>query len=148
LFKLALNGGEGKQGFVGIADTYSGTKTGNLANYYAGMSYMHLQDFKNAETYLLKFKTDEVVLGAMAQGALGDAYSELGKVNEAIEAYKKAASIGENEYTAPRFLTKAAQLAFLNNKKEEANKLFTEIKDKYETSREAQNIDAYIEMTK
>ena len=33
------------------------------------------------------------------------------------------------------------------NKKEEANKLFTQIKEKYETSREGLNIDAYIAMT-
>src|SRR5690606_26511953 len=49
LFKLALNGAEGKLGFVGVTEEFSGTKTGNLANYYAGMSYMHLKDFKNAE---------------------------------------------------------------------------------------------------
>lgn len=147
LFTLALNGGEGKMGFVNIAEQYAGTKTGNLANYYAGMSYMHLKDFKNAENYLLKFKTDEEVLGALAQGALGDAYSELGKVDEAIAAYKKAAA-SNNDYTSPKFLLKAGQLAFLNNKKAEANQFFTEIKEKYENSREAVNIDEFIEMTK
>ena len=148
LFTLALNGGEGKMGFTGVADKYSGTKTGNIANYYAGMSYMHLKDFKNAESYLLKFKSDDVILNAVAQGTLGDAYSELGKVDEAIASYKKAAASNDNDYTSPRFLLKAAQLAFLNDKKEEANQLFSEIKEKYETSREALNIDEYIEMTK
>src|SRR5690606_4084265 len=77
LFKLALNGAEGKLGFVGVTEEFSGTKTGNLANYYAGMSYMHLKDFKNAETYLLKFKSNDEVIAATALGALGDAYSEL-----------------------------------------------------------------------
>jgi tetratricopeptide (TPR) repeat protein len=147
LFKLALNGAEGKLGFVGVADEFSGTKTGNLANYYAGMSYMHLKDFKNAETYLLKFKSNDEVIAATALGALGDAYSELNKVDDAIAYYKKAASKSENIYTSPRFLFKAAQLALLNDRKDEANKLFVEIKEKYETSREAANIDAYILMT-
>lgn len=147
LFKLALNGAEGKLGFVGVADEFSGTKTGNLANYYAGMSFMHLNDFKNAEIHLLKFKSSDAVIGATALGALGDAYSELNKVDDAISNYKKAAAKNENIYTSPRFLFKAAQLALLNNKKEEANKLFVEIKEKYETSREAANIDAYILMT-
>ncbi len=147
LLNLGLNGAEGKLGFVGVADEYSGTKAGNLANYYAGMSYLKLGDFKNAELYLLKFKSEDAILNAMAQGALGDVYSELNKVDDAIAAYKKAAS-NDNDYTAPRFLYKAAQLAFLNDKKEEANALFTQIKDKYETSREAMNVDAFIEMTK
>lgn len=147
LFTLGLNGAEGKLGFVGISEEYSGTKAGNLANYYAGMSYLHLGDFKNAETHLLKFKSDDEILNAEAQGALGDVYSELNKVDDAIAAYKKAAS-NDNDYTAPRFLYKAAQLAFLNDKKEEANALFTQLKDKYETSREAMNVDTFIEMTK
>jgi hypothetical protein len=33
LYKLSLNGSEG--GFIKIADEYSGTDAGNLANYYA-----------------------------------------------------------------------------------------------------------------
>ncbi len=148
LFNLALNGGEGKLGFIGIAEQYSGTDSGNLANYYAGMSYLQIGDFKNAETYLLKFKSEDAILNAMALGALGDVYSELNKVDDAIASYKKAAASNENDYTAPRFLYKAAQLALLNNKKAEAHELFTQIKDKYEDSREAMNVETYVEMTK
>ncbi|MGV7105471.1 tetratricopeptide repeat protein [Flavobacterium sp. U410] len=147
LFTLALNGAEGKLGFVGVAEEYSGTKTGNLANYYAGMSYLHLKDFQKAETSLLKFKSDDMFLQAAAYGALGDAYSELNKVEDAISYYKKAAEANENDYTTPRFLNKAAQLALLNNKKEEAHGLFVKIKENYENSREAMNIDMYIAMT-
>lgn len=147
LFKLAIKGGEGKLGFTGIADEYSGTKAGNLANYYAGMSYLNLKDFKNAEKYLSEFSSDDVVLNALALGALGDAYSETNKVDDAISYYKKAAESNENDFTTPRFLFKAAQLALASNKKEEANKLFTQIKEKYESSREGLNIDAFIAMT-
>lgn len=147
LFNLALKGGEGKLGFAGIADQYSGTKAGNLANYYAGMSYLNIKDFKNAEKYLLEFSSDDMFLNAMALGGLGDAYSETNKVEDAISYYKKAAESNENEFTTPRFLFKAAQLALLSNDKAEANKLFTQIKEKYETSREGLNIDAFIAMT-
>ena len=137
LFNLALKGGEGKLGFTGVADQYSGTKAGNLANYYAGMSYLNIKDFKNAEKYLLEFSSKDMMLNALALGGLGDAYSET----------NKAAETNENDFTTPRFLFKAAQLALIANKKEEANKLFTQIKEKYETSKEGLNIDAYIAMT-
>jgi tetratricopeptide (TPR) repeat protein len=147
LFTLALKGGEGKLGLTGIVEEYPGTKAGNLANYYAGMSYLHLKDFKNAETYLLNFSSNDENLNAIALGALGDAYSETNKVEDAISYYKKAATANENDYTTPRFLFKAAQLSLAANKKAEANKMFTEIKEKYETSREATNIDAFIAMT-
>jgi len=147
LFNLALKGGEGKLGLVNLADEYSGSKAGNIANYYAGMSYLHIKDFKNAEKYLLNYDAKDVTTKAITLGALGDAYSELNKVEEAINSYKKAAEVDENDFTTPKFLMKAAQLAYLNNKKEEAHAMFTTIKEKYETSREAVNIDALIAMT-
>ncbi|MFD2891626.1 tol-pal system YbgF family protein [Flavobacterium chuncheonense] len=147
LFKLALNGAEGKLGFVGVAEEFSGTKAGNLANYYAGMSYLNLKDFQNAEKYLLAFKSDDQVLKALALGGIGDAYVETNKIDDAMAYYKKAAEANDNDFTTPKFLFKAAQLAMLNNKNEEAHGLFLQIKEKYETSREAANIDAFIAMT-
>ena len=147
LYNLALKGGEGKLGFVGIADQYAGTDAGNLANYYAGMSYLNLGDFKNAITYLENFKSDDAILKPLALGAIGDALAETNKVDDAIAHYKKAAEASENDFTTPRFLFKAAQLNLAAGKKAEANKLFVEIKEKYETSKEGMNIDAFIAMT-
>ena len=147
LYNLALKGGEGKLGFVGIADQYAGTDAGNLANYYAGMAYLNLGDFKNAITYLENFKSDDAILKPLALGAIGDAFSETNKVDDAISYYKKAAEASENDFTTPRYLLKAAQLNLAVGKKAEAHKLFVEIKEKYETSKEGMNIDAFIAMT-
>jgi tetratricopeptide (TPR) repeat protein len=147
LYNLALKGGEGKLGFVGIAEQYAGTDAGNLANYYAGMAYLNLGDFKNAITYLENFKSDDAILKPLALGAIGDAFSETNKVDDAISYYKKAAEASENDFTTPRYLLKAAQLNLAEGKKAEAHKLFVEIKEKYETSKEGMNIDAFIAMT-
>ena len=147
LYNLALKGGEGKLGFVGIAEQYAGTSAGNLANYYAGMAYLNLGDFKNAITYLENFKSDDAILKPLALGAIGDAFSETNKVDDAISYYKKAAEASENDFTTPRQLLKAAQLNLAAGKKAEANKLFVEIKEKYETSKEGMNIEAFIAMT-
>ena len=147
LYNLALKGGEGKLGFIGIAEQYSGTDAGNLANYHAGMAYLNLGDFKNAITYLEKFKSDDAILKPLALGAIGDALAETNKVDDAIAHYKKAAEASENDFTTPRYLFKAAQLSLTAGKKAEAHKLFVEIKEKYETSKEGMNIDAFIAMT-
>ena len=147
LYNLALKGGEGKLGFIGVAEQYSGTAAGNLANYHAGMAYLNLGDFKNAITYLEKFKSNDAILKPMALGAIGDALAETNKVDDAISYYKKAAEANENDFTAPRYLMKAAQLNLTAGKKAEANKLFVQIKEKYETSKEGMNIDAFIAMT-
>jgi tetratricopeptide (TPR) repeat protein len=144
LYKLALNGGEGKQGFLDIIKTHSGTDAGNLAHYYAGMAFLNTKQYQKAIEQLEQFKTDEPITNAMAIGAIGDAKSELKKPAEALELYVKAAESNKNDITTPRFLLKAGQTALTLGKKEEAVKYFTQIKDNFEDAPEAQNIDALI----
>jgi tetratricopeptide (TPR) repeat protein len=144
LYNLALNGAEGKLGFVKIAEDFSGTDAGNLANYYAGMAYLNTGKFDEAITYLDKFKSDDVMLKALALGGLGDAHSQKNQMEEALDFYKKALSSNENDFTTPRFTLKAGKTALALGKKEDALKFFTDIKEKYETSTEAQGIDALI----
>ena len=49
-----------------------------------------------------------------------------------------------NTFTAPLYLMKAGKLALELNKKQEALKFFTQIKEQYETSIYAANIEKYI----
>jgi tetratricopeptide (TPR) repeat protein len=147
LYNLALKGGEGKLGFIGVAEQYAGTSAANLANYHAGITYLNLGDFKNAITYLEKFQSNDAILNPLAIGAIGDALAETNKTDEAITYYKKAAEANTNDFTSPRFLFKAAQLSLTSGKKAEAHKLFLQIKEKFETSKEGLNIDAFIAMT-
>ena len=144
LYNLALKGSEGKFGFVDIADKYSGTAAGNLANYYAGMAYLNTGKYSEAITYLEKFSSKDMVLSTLAVGAIGDAYSQKNLAKEALGFYVKAAEMNKNEFTTPRFLLKAGQTALALGNKEEALKYFTEIKEKYEATPEAATIDAMI----
>ena len=77
LFNLALNGGEGKYGFLDIVNEYSGTKAANLANYSIGMSYLNLKKYENAIMYLEKFKSNDILLQSISLGTIGDCFSEL-----------------------------------------------------------------------
>jgi hypothetical protein len=43
---LALNGDGNNLGFLQIVEDYSGTKAGNLANYYAGVIYLKQGNFR------------------------------------------------------------------------------------------------------
>ncbi|MDI9310688.1 MAG: tetratricopeptide repeat protein [Limnohabitans sp.] len=146
LFNLALNGGEGKQGFLDIAKNHSGTDAGNLAHYYAGMAYLNLKQYQKAIDELDQFKTNEAFTKAVAIGATGDAYAELNKAEQALEFYIKAAESNKNDVTTPRFLLKAGQTALTLGKKADALKYFTDIKDNYDNSPEAQNIEALVGM--
>ena len=144
LYKLSLNGSEGKFGFIKIADEYSGTDAGNLANYYAGIAYLNTGKYTEAINYLEKFKSDDSVLSAMAKGAIGDAYSQKNQPKEALENYTKAAESDKNNYTTPRFLLKAGKTALSLGNKEDALKYFTDIKENFDATPEASTIDVLI----
>lgn len=144
LYKLSLKGAEGKFGFVDIADKYSGTDSGNLANYYAGIAYLNTGKYTEAIEYLGKFKSEDIVLSALAKGAIGDAYSQNKQPKEALENYLKAVEANKNDFTTPRFLLKAGKTALALGNKEEAVKYFTDIKDNFDASPEAASVDVLI----
>lgn len=144
LFNLVLKGSEGKFGVVKIAEEYSGTDAGNLANYMAGIAYLNTGKYAEAVTSLQKFSSKDIMLSTLATGAIGDAYAQQNKQKEALEFYVKAADASKNELTRPRFLLKAGKTAFALGNKADALKYFTDIKDNYETAPEGQGIEALI----
>ena len=144
LYKLSLNGSEGKFGFIKIADEYSGTDAGNLANYYAGIAYLNTGKYTEAIDYLNKFSSDDIILQALAKGAIGDAYSQKNQPKEALENYVKAAESNKNDFTTPRFLMKAGKTALSLGNKADALKYFTDIKDNFEGTPEAASVDVLI----
>lgn len=144
LYKLSLNGSEGKFGFIKIADEYSGTDAGNLANYYAGIALLNTGKYTEAIDYLNKFTSEDVILKALAKGAIGDAYSQNKQPEQALENYIKAAEVDKNNFTTPRFLLKAGKIALALGNKEEALKYFTDLKDNYDSTPEGASVDALI----
>ena len=146
LFNLALKGSEGQFGFKDIADKFSGTAAGNLANYYAGIAYLNTGKYAEAISSLESFSSDDVMLSTLAVGAIGDAYSQKNDAKKALEYYIKASEMNVNELTTPRYLLKAAQLELAANNKADALKHLTQIKEKYESAPEAQSVDALMGM--
>jgi len=147
-FELAVNGDGNYDGFLDIMDDYGITKSANRAKYYTGISYLHLGQYEDAIEYLKSFKTDDLLLAPIAEGAQGDALVELGETDAALKQYKKAYSISDNELTAPIYMMKAAGLLETMDELEEALSLYEEIKEKYPTSAEGTNIDKYIARVK
>lgn len=146
-FDKALNGdGAGYQGFISIANDYSSTEAGNLANLYAGLCYAHLYKWNEAIGYLEKYDAaDDQVIASTAMGALGNAYAHVKQLDKAVECLKKAAKTADNNSLSPTFLIQAGEILENQGKKDEALKLYQEIKDKYFQSMQYQTIDKYIE---
>jgi tetratricopeptide (TPR) repeat protein len=148
LLTLALEGPDGKFGFVDIAEVHKGTKAGNLANYYAGMTYLQLKDYETAIDYLEDFSSSDEALAPIAIGAIGDAFADLNQEAQALEYYEKAANKRDNEFTSPMFLFKAGVVAMNMKDYSTALRLFSKIKEKYPTSTQGTDIDKYISMVK
>jgi TolA-binding protein len=144
-FRLALNGDGASQGFLKAISKYGSTKSGNLAKFYAGSCYLHLGDFNNAVKYLKDFSTDQAEVKLRATGLLGDAYSELGKKEDAIEQYKRAGTMNdEDDVNSPEYLFRAAMLYQEMGKNKEAIDMLHTIKDKYPSSQRAFEADKYL----
>jgi len=147
LYNLVLNGTEGKYGMLDIIDKYSGTRAANLANYYAGISYLNTQDYKNAIKHLDQFSSEDEALGPNAKAAIGDAFAQLEQKDQALKYYVQAAQMRNNEL-APVYFYKAGVIALELEKTSEALGYFNTIKDNYPDVEEAKQIDAFIAKAK
>tara|TARA_B100000941_G_C28500796_1_gene554054 strand:- start:430 stop:1188 length:759 start_codon:yes stop_codon:yes gene_type:complete len=131
LFKLALNGGDGKYGFLDIIENYSGTPASELAKYSAGISFVRLKQFNEGISLLKDFKSDDKILISLAAGVIGDSYLELNEYEDSLKFYEKALTISQNSFTTPKFLFKAATLASYMKKNFIAEKYYKEISNLY-----------------
>jgi hypothetical protein len=128
LYTLGLEGADGKYGFLDIAETYSGTDAANMANYYAGLSYLKMNQYDNAISYLEKFNSKDAMLGPISIGAIGDAFAEINQPEQALEFYEKAANKTANEFSTPLFLYKAGLTAMQLKNYDKALSLLQKLK--------------------
>ena len=143
-FNLALNGDGQFLGFLDVADEYSLTNAGNLANYYAGLCYLYTEQYEDAIEYLSDFSSDDIILSTLALGCIGDAYLELEDRNKALKYYEKAADNASNDFTTPRYLMKQANVLEMDGDYMAALEIYNQIKEGYSKSQIAQDIDKYI----
>ncbi len=143
-FNLALNGDGQFLGFLDVLNEYNLTNAGNLANYYAGLCYLHTAQYEEAIEYLSNFSSDDIILSTLAFGCIGDAYLELEENSKALKYYKKAVENNDNEFTTPRYLMKQANILETEQEFEEALEIYNQIKEDYSKSKIAQDIDKYI----
>ena len=146
-YEKALNGDSANfKGFAKLADEYSSTAAGNLANLYAGLCSAKLNKWEDAAKYLEKFDgADDQMISPAAEGALGNVYAHLNQLDKAVSHLKKAAEKADNNSLSPTFLIQAGEILESQGKNDEALKLYQTVKEKYFNSMAYQTIDGYIE---
>lgn len=147
-FAVALKGNSSFSGFEQIATEYGSLPQGNIAKHYAGICCLYMNDFQKAITY---FESFSVVDGAMGEivsaqnyGLTGDAYVELGDMQNGLKCYEKAAIHSDNSDTAPVYLKKAALVNESLGNYAAAIEQYKKIKTTYPSSFIARDIDKYI----
>ena len=145
---LALNGDGNYLGFLDIVDEFGAVKQSKLANYYAGICFLKKGEFENAIDYLKDYTLKDRIIAPMATGAIGDAYLELKDYKKASSYYLDAANKDDNTFTAPTFLLKAGKTFEIMEEYNKAVDAYERIKNDFEMSMEARNIDKEIAKAK
>lgn len=145
-YEIALNGDStGYAGFVKLADEFSGTDAGNLANAYAGICYAQLGKYEDANKFLDKFSADDYFVAPAIIGTLGNCYAQVGQLDKAAATLLKAADKANSVSLSPIYLLQAGQILEKQGKNAEAVEAYKQIKTKYANSYQAMDIDKYIE---
>lgn len=145
-YELALNGDSlGYEGFIKVANEFSGTDAGELANAYAGICYAQLGQYEEAVKYLNNFSADDQLASPALMATMGNCYAQLGQLEKAAATLVKAANKANSHALSPIYLIQAGQIYEKLGKKSEAVSAYQTIKDKYFNSYQSMDIDKYIE---
>lgn len=152
-FETALNGEGTFPGYIKIAEDYSGTDGANLANLYAGVCFAQQNKYQEALPYLEAYKPGkDQSVSAMALFALAQCYAATNNLDKAVDTFVEAAEQADNAALSPMCLVEAGKLLESQDKKDEALKLYEQIKSEFPTSTmvvgNPAEIEKYIERAK
>ncbi|MEN9347754.1 MAG: hypothetical protein RLZZ77_1265 [Bacteroidota bacterium] len=140
---MALNGNGEFEGFEAVANTYNGTKAGEMAQFYTGIIYRDKGDFQAALTNFQEADLDDETFSILALGNAGDCFVQLGNNEEGAsyleKAAKKAASSKGKDFLAPIYLLKASKVYIELGDKEKAKGLLTSATEGYDKKSQEYN---------
>ena len=136
------------KGFKQISKKYSGQNAGKIAHYNLGISLLNNKEYENAIIELKKVDFQDELLGTISQGAIGDAYMQLGAVSDAFVYYERAYQRKENELTTPLYLMRAALCLEIEENYSKAIELYEMVYKNYPSSKDALRAEKYAESLK
>ena len=136
------------KGFKQISKKYSGQNAGKIAQYNLGISLLNNKNYENAIVELKKVSFQDELLGTISQGAIGDAYLQLGAVSDAFVYYQKAYQRKENDLTTPLYLMRAALCLEIEENYSKAIELYEMVYKNYPSTKDAVRAEKYAESLK
>jgi tetratricopeptide (TPR) repeat protein len=131
-------------GFNDIIQEYGVTSAANLSHYYMGIGFLRKGEFQNAIDHLKKFSSGDQIVASIALGAIGDAHTELGNLDEAADYYLKAARKNNNKFSTPIYLLRAGIIFEDLARPSEAIKVYEKIRDEFSETNEGRDIEKFL----
>ncbi len=152
-FESAIHGdslGEHK-GLKQLVEEYGGYSGGEIARYELGVAYLNTGEWDLAIETLEQVDFQDDILGAVAKGAIGDAYMEKGNGSKARKYFIQAANHSGHTTIAPLYLNKAGIASLILGEKDESEnqealRIYKELLEKYPEATEAGDAKKYIAM--
>lgn len=138
-FETALYGSEEElePGFVEITQRYGRTTAGNLAYYYAAVSYAELSEYESALDMIKNFDRPRGVMGVAPKSLHANILMQLERYDDAMRMFVRAAEWDENSSTTPYNLLMAAEAAYAAGNYSKAKEYATRIKKDFPNSQQA-----------
>ena len=120
-----------------------------VANHYAGLCHLYLGEYQKAidafEAYdAVTDNAAGTLIAAQNIGLTGDAYVELGRLEEGVKYYERAAAYSDNLATAPVYLRKAGLVNEKLGNLQKALEQYETVRNDYPRSMQARDIEKFI----
>jgi tetratricopeptide (TPR) repeat protein len=143
-YEAALEGTGDRPGLLTVIDAHGGTKTANLARYYAADAYFQLGQYDEALRYFEAYDKAEDFLGAGAIEGQAAIYENRGEFARAAEQYERAATHFDNTLTSPRYLLSAGRAYEEAGDLDAARRVYETVRDDYPDSAPAREAPRHL----
>lgn len=134
-------------GFIQIANNYSNTDAGNLANYYAAVVHFENENYESALEFINRFSPPDGILGVAPIAFHAVVLMEIDDFGNSARKYEEAAEWNVNDVTTPENYYFAAEAYLEAGISEKADQLLSAILDEYPGSQyavEAQRLKGFL----
>lgn len=119
-----------------------GYDAGNLAKINAAILLYKDGKYEEALKYLNDYEASEDIIGSGAQALMGDCYVNMGKYDQALECFRKAQEVSDNNpHYTPTFMIKEATVLRELKKYSEEAAVYQKILDEYPNYGQETGID-------
>ena len=136
-YQEAINGDPASNimGLTDIVNNYGVTESGETAKFYLANCYYYLKDYDKALKYFEDYSGKNEILKSSCLSGVGAVYEARGDLRKAAEYYVKATKISKQNILNEENLYYAIRDYAQSGDKENAKKLYDDLKNDYPKSR-------------